>query len=329
MKKTAILLLVLTAAAAAQNPNLGTAGAQFLQIGVGARPMSMGGAFAAVANDAAAVFWNPSGIANVASNSFHFTSIEWWASVRLNAASYAVNLGETGTLAASVISLSMNPMEVTTELQPDGTGEMFEARDMMIGVTYARSLTDKFKAGITVKYVYQSIWNETASALAFDIGTQYELWFNRFTIGMSLTNFGADLKMDGRDLDVSIDRDNTLPRERIAPGRLQTEEYPLPLHFQVGMSMVPYSDDVFSVLLAADVTHPNDNNERINVGAELGIFERLYVRGGYRFEYDQEDLTLGGGIAMPLGGSLVAFDYSYAQYSLLPGIHRFSLGLTF
>ncbi|MBD3348331.1 MAG: hypothetical protein GF400_03925 [Candidatus Eisenbacteria bacterium] len=43
----------------------GTAGANFAETEVGARPMGMGGAFVAVADDVTALHWNPAGLANL------------------------------------------------------------------------------------------------------------------------------------------------------------------------------------------------------------------------------------------------------------------------
>ena len=40
----------------AQNPNLGTSGAQFLQLPVGARSEAMGGAMVGLADDASAIY---------------------------------------------------------------------------------------------------------------------------------------------------------------------------------------------------------------------------------------------------------------------------------
>jgi hypothetical protein len=315
--------------ALAQNANLGTAGAQFLQIPIGARPVALGGAYVALANDASALFWNPAGIMNVGGTALHFSHTPWWATVRLNAAAFAMNLGEAGTIGVSTIVLGMDKMEVTTEYQPDGTGEMFDAQDLMIGVTYARALTERFNAGMTAKYIQQRIWNETASAVAIDLGTQYRLWFNNFTIGMSLTNFGGDLRLDGRDLTYKYDIDDRVPNNRLLPIKLDTEEYPLPLHFQLGVCADLYRSHDFVWQVAADVTHPNDNAERVNIGTEVAFFDRIFLRGGYRHNYDDENLTLGFGLALPLETAKLLFDYSYSNYDLLPSIQRFSLGIDF
>jgi hypothetical protein len=313
----------------AQNPNLGTAGVQFLQIGVGAKPAALGGAYVAAANDALALFWNPAGIANVQHQSVHFSHTPWWTSTSLNSAAFALHLGDAGSLGAAVTAFTMDAMEVTTELEPDGTGETFDAQDLMIGLTYARPLTDRFNAGITVKYIQQRIWNETASGVAFDVGTQYRLAFRNLTIGMSMTNFGGDLRLDGRDLSYKLDTDPNLPRNRLAPTKLETEDYALPLHFQVGVSMDVMRAESLSWQVALDVTHPNDNSERINVGTEMTAFNQIFLRGGYRYNYDDEDLALGFGVMLPFQENKLMFDYAYSRYDLLPNVNRFSLSLNF
>ena len=45
--------------------NVATTAASFLEIGAGAKSLSMGGAYVSVANDVSALYWNPSGIVNV------------------------------------------------------------------------------------------------------------------------------------------------------------------------------------------------------------------------------------------------------------------------
>jgi hypothetical protein len=223
----------------------------------------------------------------------------------------------------------MDKMEVTTEDQPNGTGDLFDAADLMVGLTYARKLTDNFSVGVTAKYVNQRIWNETASGWAFDVGTQYRIGFRDLTLAMSLTNFGPDMSYDGRDLDFKYDKYATVPGSRLTPSRLAPEEYPLPLHFQVGLAMTAVKSDDFTLLLAVDVAHPNDNAERLNTGAEIAFLDYFRLRGGYRFGYDQESSTFGGGVAIPVGDARLIFDYAYAVYSLLPSVNRFTVAMTF
>ncbi len=325
-----ILLLLLAAGTAqAENPNIGTAGAQFLQIPVGARATAMGGAVVANSRDASALFWNPAGIVNIGNGSLFAGYTEWWATVALSHAAFAYSFGDIGSFGVSATILSMDPMDVTTEFQPEGTGQTFDARDIMVGLSYARKLTEDFSVGVTAKFVSQKIWNEQASGICFDVGTEYRIGVGDLTLGMSMTNFGSNLQYDGEDLDVKYDSDPQYAFNRLAPARLQSETYPLPLHFQVGLSMTVVNVEGFAAMVAADVTHPNDARERVNLGAELRIAENFFLRGGYRINYDIESATMGAGVAIPLKDIRVDFDYAFAMYDLLPDIHRISLGLEF
>jgi hypothetical protein len=324
-----LALIALAYEAAGQNPNIGTAGAKFLRIPVGARPAAMGGAVVACIDDPSAAFWNPAGIVGVRSTGLMLSHTPWWATTKLSSAALVTSFQDIGSFGVSFTMLSMDKMDVTTELQPEGTGQTFDAGDMMIGLSYARRLTEDFSVGITAKFVNQRIWNESANGWAIDIGTQYRIGFRDLTLAMSMMNFGPDMSYDGRDLEVKYDANMNIPENRLTPARLAPEEYPLPLSFQIGLSMTAFSTEGLSLLLAADVVHPNDNVERVHVGGEFTFLENFRLRGGYRFGYDLESATFGAGVSLPLGGWKLTFDYAYALYDILPSVNRFTLDLTF
>lgn len=313
----------------AQNPNLGTSGAQFLQIPVSAKAEAMGNAIVGLADDASTVFYNPAGLTKIKNLEVFFSYANWFDLFDLSAASVAYNLGDFGTIGANVIMFSTGKMEITTEEKPNGTGRYFDAGDLALGVTYAKYLTDRFSVGVTVKYINQKIWNETANGLAFDIGTQYLIDFQNLTIAMSMTNFGGDMKFDGADLAITHMKNDNFPLSRLTPARLQTNEYPLPLHFQVGIGFDVYHSDYFKVKGGIDATHPNDNKERVHFGTELSFFDRIFLRGGYKYNYDDQKFSFGAGANMPLEDSFVYFDYAYSVYDILPSVHRFSLKIRF
>jgi hypothetical protein len=313
----------------AQNPNLGTGGAQFLEIPVGARAEAMAGAVVGYIDDASSIFWNPAGLVKVNNIEVFFSHMDWFTLFDHNAAAIVYNVKDVGAFGASLIIFNTSEMEITTEFEPNGTGRFFDAGDMVIGVSYARYLTDRFSVGLTAKYIHQQIWNETASGFAFDIGTQYRIDFQNLTIAMSMTNFGGDLRFDGPDLDVNYDRSDLYPPTRITPARLQTEDYPLPLNFQVGIGFDVFQADFVKMRGAIAATHPNDNSERVLFGGEFSFFDRFYMRGGYKFNFDDQEFAFGAGVNVPFAGSAVYFDYSYSVYDLLPGVHRISVKLLF
>lgn len=315
----------------AQNANLGTAGALFLKIPVGARPTAMGGAFTSCGNDAEALFWNPAGVMGVKGSALGASHEEWWAGSRLNHAAFVQSFGEAGSFGLSFTSMSMDKIAVTTEDDPEGTsGQSFDAQDIMLGLTYARDLTEDFSVGITAKYEHQRIWNENAAGVAVDVGTLYHIGFRDLKLGMSVTNFGGDMTFEGRDLLVDYDVNSSIATERLLPAQIQAEGYPLPLHFQVGLSMSPYISDDLSVLVAADVVHPNDNDEIVCAGLEATVLQILSLRGGYRFGDDTARWSAGVGASVPAGGNTrIGFDYAYVAYDLLPAIHRFGIAVAF
>jgi len=322
------LIIILTSIGAGQNPNLGTAGAQFLKIPVSAHASAMGGAFIGMVDDATAFFWNPAGLAHVESNAAHFSYIRWFEMFDVNAASFIHNFGDVGILGAGILVFSTGEMEITTEKYPNGTDRFFDAQDIAIGISYAKHLTDKFRVGITAKYIHQRIWDETANGIAFDIGTQYEIDFQKLVIAMSMTNFGPDMKMDGPNLAVKYDGDQFL-QNRLVPANYETEDYPLPLNFQFGLSFEIYRTDFFAFRGGIDAVHPNDNNERIQFGAEAGIFDQLFVRVGYKSQHDDEDFNFGAGVNTFLGSFLLKLDYAYSVYNILPDVHFISIGFEF
>jgi hypothetical protein len=112
-----LLLLLATDVRAAQIfRKVGTAGAQFLKIGVGARAVGMGETFVAVADDASAIWWNPAGVARItADGESHLTlnHSTWPADISHEFFGYAFTYGGLpGSWAFSSTVLQMDPIAV-------------------------------------------------------------------------------------------------------------------------------------------------------------------------------------------------------------------------
>ena len=86
-------------------------------------------------------------------------------------------------------------MEVTNETYQDGTGALFTVQDIMVGLSYARALTDRFNIGTTLKYINETIWNTSASALAVDVGLSFHTPLEPLTLAMSISNFGSEMRI--------------------------------------------------------------------------------------------------------------------------------------
>ncbi len=311
--------------------NVGTTAAPFLEIGIGARAVGMGGAFVATANDASALHWNPAGMARLSQVEVMFVHTDWLCGLDFDFAGAVLPLGRWGSIGASVTALSMSDMPVRTVEMPQGTGENFSAGDLALALSYGISLTDRFSIGFTGKYIYQSIWKESACGVALDIGTLFTTGFRGMRIGASLRNFGTDMRMQGDDLLIFHDPDpKKLGNNDRIFADLKTDSWPLPLTFQVGVAMEAWNSPLHRLTLASDAVHPTDNTESLHLGCEYAFREMFFLRAGYNnlFLRDgEEGLTLGTGVAVRLmGHRAIRVDYAYADFGRLENVHRLSIG---
>lgn len=328
---------------------VGTTAAQFLKIGVGPRAIAMGGAYVAVANDVTGLYWNAAGIALIEGNEIILLHTDWLADVNFDYAGVAIQMGNFGTVGASITSVSMADMKVRTEYEPEGTGEFFAAGDLAVSLAFARNLTDRFSIGFNAKYINQKIWHMSASGFAFDIGTLFTTQFKDMKIGMSISNFGTNMKMAGRDTRQFIDiNPNANGSNDKIPSQLQLDSWPLPLIFRVGISIDPIKTDKNRLTVALDALHPSDNRERLNFGAEYGYRSTVFIRAGLtsvQFSSpfadskfllmepvadSEEGFTVGAGIKLPLASiAKVKLDYAFADFGRLENAQRFALSIEF
>jgi hypothetical protein len=303
-----VLVLGLPGAAfgAREFEKVGTIGAQFLKIGVGARAAGMGAAFVSVADDASSVYWNPAGVARITRNVIALNHADWVADVSFSQAAYVFDPHYVpGMMAVHARSLYMPEQLVRTVYNPGGDGRTFDNGDVAAGITYARSLTDKFSAGLTFNYIHSSLADYSASAYSFDFGTLYDTGYQSLRIGMCIQNIGTEMQFIEKTVK-------------------------LPTVFRVGMSMRLYESSNYTVLSATEFSHPPDNNERANVGVEVGYKDFLRLRGGYGFGYDADGLGLGVGFKIPTSlNAEAAVDYAYTDMGFLGGVHRLSADFRF
>lgn len=311
---------------------VGTTAAGFLGIDMGPRGTGMGGAYVSVANDVSAMYWNPSGIARIDGFEANFSSVKWIADLTLNYAGMVMPLGELGTVGLNATFLTMEQMERTTIAHPEGTGEFFDAGCYAFGLCYARNLTNQFSIGINAKYINERYYHSTATGFALDVGTLFDTRFYGFIIGMSISNYGTKMQLNGQDFQVQHDIDvNVSGNNPNINARLMADPYELPLMFRVGIST-----DVFNgwansnLILAADALHPNDDVEYVNVGCEY-VFNNLFtLRVGYKGLFakaSEQGLNFGGGIRYEIGGTRLKVDYSYISFGILNSVHMVGFGL--
>jgi len=333
-----VLALLAPCAARAQSVSkAGTVAAPFLEIPVGAAAIGMGGAFVSLANDASALYWNASGAAFQENTQLLVSHMEWIADTRFDFAALVIPMGDFGTIGVTFTSLAMGDMKVRTVELPEGTGEYFSASDIAAGLSYSRRLSDRFTVGVTAKYIQQTIWHETATAFAFDLGTMFKTdLLGGLVIGAALSNFGTDMQLEGRDMRRFARVDPTkLGSNDQVPYTLEVQSWDLPLLFQLGLSFAPVRDDEYRWTIAADAIHQSDNYESVNLGTEFAFQEFLFVRAGYHSLFLAESeggLSAGLGVASSaLFSTTTVFqvDYAYRDMGRLNAVHTLSLSVRF
>ena len=301
-------LLLPAAAGAAIFEKVGTFDGQFLKIGVGARAAAMGGAFVGVADDATSLYWNAAGIAriDVDKSELSIHHANWPSELSFDQIGYVFHVKRIpGAFGVHARALTMQPMTVTTAYQPNGTGETFDAGMMSAGFTYARSFTDKFSAGATANFINEGLADFSQQTFSFDVGTLYDVGTLGMKIGMAISNIGSQIKF--------IER-----------------EARIPAIFRVGTSATLMQTADQKLLGSFEFSHPPDNSERVNVGAEYAFRKYVFLRGGYNINYDSEGIAGGVGFHFPVSVAGQAdLDYAYTDMKDLGSAHRFSLKFLF
>ncbi len=303
---------------------VGTAVAQFLEIGIGARSAGMGEAYTALADGAGSAFWNPAGIVDIENRSFFLAYNSWPADISIGGIAFAWNFGDYGTIAVSSVFLNTGDMTVTTVNDPDGlSGDKFSLVNYAFGISYARYLTDRLSLGATIKMVREDYMEYGYSVLALDVGTVYRTDFKGLKLGMSILHFGQEISFDGTYYDYSD--------PEIASGEQKGfKNYSLPINFRVGVSMDVWEEDKSKIVSAVDMVHPNNNLEQYNFGVEYSFDNMFFVRTGYKFRVDQGGFSLGAGVNYKLSEALsTKLNYSFSELGVLPSVHRLSADFSF
>lgn len=283
----------------------GSAGLQFLKIGIGARETALGEAALGISKGLHSIFWNPAGIAYVEKRAAAFSYSQWLLDIDLNTAAVAININNFLVLGCSFIYMGIPEFEETTVKMQDGTGRMVNANDLAIGLAVARRFTDKLSMGAQVRYVREKLDHDEFDNVLLDIGAIYVTGFRHVTLGVAAQHFGPDIKM-------------------------LEDRFRMPLIFKVGVA-----DDLFHtqnhwLTLAIDLVHPTDNVEHLNAGLEYTFYDWLFLRSGYRFNYDLGKYSFGAGLKQKLIGIQSTLDYSFTDYGDIMGsINQLSISFGF
>tara|TARA_B100001173_G_C15944297_1_gene528498 strand:- start:31 stop:1044 length:1014 start_codon:yes stop_codon:yes gene_type:complete len=309
-----------------------TAAGGFLKLETSARAIGMGGSFVASGRGVSGIPYNPSSIGYIERNEAYFSQVNYLAGIKHGVLTYGTRLGASNFFGLHLFYLDSGPMEVTTELFPDGTGEDFKVLSLAARATFARNLTDRLKVGGSINYIRDKIAETQMQTISYDIGSNFQTGIYGTVLGMSITNFGPEVRYTGEDLSVqvadSIDVDGSLQRI--------TDKFPLPLTFRLGvenMIMGPTSaflkNENHKLIISADGIKPSDYIVYSSIGLEYGWREIAFVRAGTHLNHDTAGWSLGAGANIRLGRMALTVDYAFVDYDILNHTNQVAIGLKF
>jgi hypothetical protein len=315
---------------------VGSTSMQFLHVMPCARATALGDAYTVVASGAEAVFWNPAGLSIIQKKEISLTYINWIFDTQQGALSFAMPIGDIGALGLQLQYVDFGEFEETSNLSPfiknpDAyglTGRTFHPFSYLLGLSYARNLTDKFSTGLTVKFAHESLFNGTAvralvsrydksygnvntwaNGLLFDFGIHYKTGYRSIQLAASVQNFGANLKYANESSAAPL-----LARFGVAADLIGNDA--LLLNRQ-GQRMG----------LEFDLFQPNDYDQQAHIGLESEFANMIALRVGYKFNYDNEGLTMGAGFKYTIETVQLSIDYSYGSIgTYLGNVQRISIG---
>ncbi len=274
----------------------GETGFTFLKLGVGARPMGLGSAYVAIADDPTALYWNPAGLAGIRSTQITAMHNEWIQDFRQEYAAVGLPLGK-GSL-----GFSFQGFYSASDLEGrDDVGNFtrnFGFNDLAMTAAYARTITTGLDGGLAVRYMRELIDQDNATAFAFDLGGRYRLGESGLSLGAAAQNIGGDAKF-------------------------VSESFSLPMTLRLGAAYSHALSGLHGLgTLSTEVRKSEGEDARFHIGGEFAYKERLALRVGGKMGYDEEDLSFGLGITQ----KAIRFDYALVPLgSDLGTTHFFSL----
>lgn len=273
--------------------------------GAGNRALAMGGAFAATADDASALIWNPAGLGLVTRKQVQASQTSLFGlGFSEQYASLVVPHWRFGTASLTYRRFGVDGIEGRDE-----RGFLFddnlEDAETELALGYGRLLAGGDLAlGGALKVQSHQLAGYSGSGLGADLG----LWARPLSLA------GATGKARNLSLGLSL-------RNAIEPEiKLDQDPVPDPTTLRAGLAWTQPVASGMELLLATDLERSRDMDSRVHLGAELRVHRLLALRAG------SSDGTLTAGAGLSYRG--IGADYQYEDNEL-GDIHRFGVSLSF
>lgn len=302
---------------------------EFTSIGVGGRPLALGSAYTALAEDVTAGYWNPAGLGGLNYPQFMLMHDERFGSlINYDYAAAAFPVGPLSSIGISLTRLGIDNIPDTRNAAVDASGQpttdpnlftridparvvYFNAADWVLTLSYAKRHDTSFLYGANVKFIRRDLGTNAATGIGFDIGLQW-LPLERLRLGAAV-----------QDLTTTLLAWDTGKNELISPTVKIGGAYALDA---LGGRFMPVADiDVrFENRRYASMMNVGPVSFDVHGGLEYEFRQLIALRVGYS---EVKQLTLGAGLRLPK----LAVDYSFVKFDntdQLGNTHRISVMFT-
>ncbi|MFH2202944.1 MAG: PorV/PorQ family protein [Elusimicrobiota bacterium] len=276
--------------------------AAFLQYGVGARALGMGGAFYAVSDDATAAYWNPAGLAYLQRKEVTFMQTALFADTQYGYFGYAHPTATKGTFSLGRVALTASGFEKVDALFDPATGEptnvtaagSFQDSKQAILLSWGKEATETLAFGLSLKNIKRQLSDSSDSFNTLDVGSMKRMGRN-YRLAVGVQNV---FSMKTGDTDDTI-----------------------PVILKVGNSMKMFKD---RMQLGFDVQKSQSSPLNWRFGGEYWASRWFAVRFGLLATPEIQETDFGFGIKT----RRIVFDYSMGIHELGTS-SRISVGLLF
>ena len=302
---------------------------EFLTLGVGARPLGMGGSFVAISDDATATYWNPAGLGHLSHSEVSFMHSSLGDLNSYDFINYVQSFGMDTSVGLSWLRVGVDDIPITSlpipsgGVGPDNRPEIehtFSNTDNAFILSYGTRIGPeawRLYAGGNVKVIYIStLRNFNAIGFGGDVGILWQSTQNKanqLSIGVMAQDF-FKTKLYW----------NTPPDE---PGQASNTDTIDP-NFKIGFSYVIDAAALNSQLLLTVDTDSLYSFE-MHYGAEYVFAKLLALRIGLQERKGVTTtrlMTAGAGLKLSfLTGAAFSVDYAYLGNEELGASNRISL----
>ena len=181
--------------------SVGTEGASFLDIPVGAAPAALGSAYSALANNAYAPVWNPGGLGFLKGAEAAAQHVAYVQAIRYEYFSFVMPIGAPADNAGgrgfglSIQDLGSGDIPRTDVLNGAPVTHLgsFSSHWGAYNLSYGQTVTEKLALGITGKWIHGRIDDVSAGTYGFDFGSLYR-YSESLSFAATVLNAGAKLK---------------------------------------------------------------------------------------------------------------------------------------